>query len=374
MNFNFLWNEFYSGLFFLNTGCFELRRKNFFCFLKKKWKTRTRSVVLLPMSMLRIRSALFYVGLLFLALGMSPVFSAEYEKSGWIPLWKGTAPGASPLVEKEVDLDSERITRPPRPEIQIWTSAEKSAGPRPALCIFPGGGYSLLAVEKEGVKIAQWAVDHGMVGIIVKYRVSNKPEDNLRFPVPLIEARRAVRIVRQNAEAWGVNPEKVGVMGFSAGGHLAAVTATTWNKALEGETQEAVDKLSARPDFALLIYPVISLDKSYGHSGTRYGILKDDKSQEKLEFCSPYKQVSVETPPLFLALSFDDPILPLNSLDMARAACEKGVSVELHMVTKGGHGYGMKKTGNPTDAWPERAREWLTAIKILPKQEKPKPE
>lgn len=314
------------------------------------------------------------VGFILLSVGLSPVFSAQYEKTAWIPLWEGKAPGASPQVDKEVVLDPGHITRPPRPEIQIWTSGEKSAVSRPALCIFQGGGYSILGVGEDTEAIAKWAVDHGMVGIIVKYRVSNKPEDNLRFPVPLIEARRAVRTVRQNAEAWGVNPEKVGVMGFSAGGHLAAMTATTWNKALEGETQEAVDKLSARPDFALLIYPVISLDKPYGHSGTRYGILKEDKSPEKLEFCSPYRQVSAETPPLFLALSFDDPILPLNSLDMARAACEKGVSVEMHMVTKGGHGYGMKKTGNPTDAWPERAREWLTAIKILPKQEKPKPQ
>lgn len=325
------------------------------------------------MSMLRIRGALFYGGLLFLALGLSPVFSAQYEKTPWIPLWKGTAPGSSPQVDREVVLDPGHITRPPRPEIQIWTSGEKSAVSRPALCIFPGGGYSLLAVEKEGVEIAKWAVDHGMVGIIVKYRVSNKSEDNLRFPVPLIEARRAVRTVRQNAEVWGVDSQKIGVMGFSAGGHLAAMTATTWNKAVEGETKEAVDKLSARPDFALLIYPVISLDRSYGHSGTRYGILKEDKSQEKLEFCSPYKQVTSDTPPLFLALSFDDPILPFNSLDMVRAACEKGVSAELHMVTKGGHGYGMEKRDNPTDAWPERAREWLTDIQILPKQGKPKP-
>lgn len=361
-----------SGLFFLNTWSFVRRRQDFVLLYEKKMENACKKCKLVSMSRLRVRFILLSVGLLFLAVGLNPVFSAEYEKTAWIPLWEGTAPGASPQVEKEVNLDPGHITRPPRPEIQIWSSGEKSATPRPALCIFPGGAYTLLAVEKEGVKIAKWAVDHGMVAIIVKYRVSNKPEDNLRFPVPLIEARRAVRTVRQNVEAWGVNPEKVGVMGFSAGGHLAAMTATTWNKALEGETQEAVDKLSSRPDFALLIYPVISLDKSYGHSGTRYGILKDDKSQEKLEFCSPYKQVSAETPPLFLALSFDDPILPLNSLDMARAACEKGVSVELHMVTQGGHGYGMEKTGHPTDAWPERAREWLTAIKILPKQEKPK--
>lgn len=342
--------------------------------MKKKWKIRVRSVSSFSMARLRIRFILLSVGLLFLSVGLNPVFSAEYEKTAWIPLWEGSAPGASPQVEKEVNLDPRRITRPPRPEIQVWSSGEKSATPRPALCIFPGGGYGLLALEKEGVEIAKWAVDHGMVAIIVKYRVSNKPEDNLRFPVPLIEARRAVRTVRQNAEAWSVNPDKVGVIGFSAGGHLAAMTATTWNKALEGETQEPVDKLSARPDYALLIYPVISLDKPYGHDGTRYGILKEDKSPEKLEFCSPYKQVNAETPPLFMALSFDDPVVPFNSLDMARAACEKGVSVELHMVTNGGHGYGMEKRGNPTDAWPERAREWLTAIKILPKQEKPKPQ
>lgn len=293
--------------------------------------------------------------------------AAEYKVSEWMPLWEGKAPGNSPKTEKAVHLYAGHITRPPQPVIQIWEPAEKSEKSRPALCVFPGGGYGLLAIEKEGTAIAKWAVDHGMVGIVVKYRVSDKASDDLKLPVPVMEARRAIRTIRHSADKWGVDSRKIGVIGFSAGGHLAAMAATTWNQPLEGETADETDKVSARPDFAMLIYPVISLDKPYGHGGTRYGILKNDKSPEKLAFCSPYRQVTKETPPLFMALSFDDPVVCQNSLDMARSACDKGVVTEIHMVTKGGHGYGMEKHGNPTDFWPERAAEWLKSMGITEK-------
>lgn len=304
-------------------------------------------------------------GLLIVAICHTFSFAQEYRNSEWLPLWEGKAPGNSPAAEKEVFLNPTHITQIPTPVIQIWEPKEKSDKPRPALCVFPGGGYGILAIEKEGVKIAQWAADNGMVGIVVKYRVSDQGKDNLRLPVPLIEARRAIRTVRHNAGEWGIDPAKIGVIGFSAGGHLAAMTATTWDKPLDQETDEAVDKESARPDFAMLIYPVISLDQPYGHAGTKYGILKDDDSAENLAFCCPCRQISEETPPLFLSHSFDDPVSCFNTLDMARAAAEKRVVTEVHLVTKGGHGYGMEKRNQPTDSWPERAREWLVAMGII---------
>ena len=293
------------------------------------------------------------------------VFAGECKTSEWMPLWEGKAPGPSPKAEREKLLSPGHITQIPQPVFQVWEPREKSDKPRPALCIFPGGAYTLLAIEKEGATIARWAADHGMVGIVVKYRVSDQASDQLRFPVPLIEARRAIRTVRQNASNWGIDPGKIGVIGFSAGGHLAAMTATTWNQPVEGESGDATDRVSARPDFAMLIYPVISLDQPYGHSGTRYGILKGEKDPQKVAFCSPQRQVTKETPPLFVALSWDDGVKCQNSLDMVRAACDKGVVTELHMVTRGGHGYGMEKQGQPTDAWPVRAEEWLKAMGII---------
>lgn len=293
------------------------------------------------------------------------VSGAPGRVSGWLPLWEGRAPGHSPAAKQEVHLDPTHITQIPQPVIRIWEPAGEASGPRPALCIFPGGGYGMLAIDKEGEQIAQWAVDHGMVGIVVKYRVSNLASDDLRFPVPLIEARRAIRTLRHGAQQWGIDPAKIGVIGFSAGGHLAAMTATTWDKPLEWEGADDIDAVSARPDFALLIYPVISLDKPYGHAGTKAGILKDDVSGEKLAFCTPCRQLGPQTPPLFMAHSFDDPVSCRNTLDMAQAAVEHGVVAEVHLVTRGGHGYGMERRGNPSDAWPERAAEWLRAMGIL---------
>lgn len=299
---------------------------------------------------------LFLIGVLLPVL--SGFASAEaYRVSPWLPLWKERAPGPSPAAKEEVHLDATHITQIPQPVIQVWEPSGEAKGPRPALCIFPGGGYGLLAIDKEGARIAQWAVDHGMVGVVVKYRVSNLAADNLRLPVPLIEARRAIRTIRHGAAAWKVDPGRIGVIGFSAGGHLAAMAATTWDRPLELETADEIDAVSARPDFALLIYPVISLDRPYGHAGTRSGILKDDNSPEKLALCSPCRQVGPRTPPLFLSHSFDDPVTCLNTLDMARAAADQGVLTEVHLVTRGGHGYGMERRGNPTDAWPERAAE-----------------
>lgn len=293
---------------------------------------------------------------------------AQADESPWLPLWEGKAPGPAPATKEDKQLDNgEHISRIALPSCQVWLPKEKSGSPRPALCVFPGGGYSILAIKKEGQRIAQWAAENGMVGIVVKYRVSDTRGDNLEFPVPLTDARRAVRLVRQNAAKWNIDPAKIGVAGFSAGGHLAAVTATTWNKPLEGETNDETDKVSSRPDFAMLIYPVISLDKPYGHGGTKSALLRNDKENKYLDFCTPTKQVDKETPPIFLVHAANDPVSCLNSLDMAEATKKAAGQVEMHLYNDGGHGFGMNKRGLPIDTWPDRALDWLRHLNILPK-------
>lgn len=289
-----------------------------------------------------------------------------YKVSEWLPLWTGKAPGNSPATVKEVTTSPGHISRIPQPEIQIWEPREPSNSPRPALCIFPGGAYCILAIEKEGTKIAKWAADQGMVGIVVKYRVSDQPGECLEFPTPLLEARRAVRTVRHFSGKWNIDPAKIGVIGFSAGGHLAAMTATVWGKSIPLETNDEIDVESARPDFAMLVYPVISIDRPYGHQLTKNRLLGNSGKEEDLLLATPYRQVGKETPPLFLTHAFDDGAVNcLNSLDMAQAAREHGVITELHLVTKGGHGGGMEKRNVPLDSWPERAKEWLKNMGFL---------
>ncbi len=308
------------------------------------------------------RSALWKTVLLPIFL-LLPVQAADPARP-WRPLWKDKAPGTVSASEPEAFIKPECLSRISTPALQIWEPDTPASSPRPALCIFPGGGYGLLALRLEGEDIARWAVKQGMVAVIVKYRVTDRAKEAYRYPVPLTDARRAVRLVRQNASEWGIDPARIGVIGFSAGGHLAAVTTTTWNRPLEGETNDDTDKISSRPDFSLLIYPVISMTAPYAH-GCKSTLLGTHPSPEKAVFSSPEKQITPQTPPLFLLHAADDPVSCLNSLDMARAAQEKGVPVELHLFPRGGHGYGMEKRGNPTDCWPDLAKEWLHRIGIL---------
>ena len=281
--------------------------------------------------------------------------------TGWIPLGLK----AADMQEKQVAPG--HITDVGEAQLQFhfpagWRPQDK----RPALCIFPGGGYILMAIDKEGVHIARWAAAHGMVGVVVKYRVSQGNNDLDRFPGPLLDARQALRLTRKHAGELGVDPGKIGVMGFSAGGHLASMAATLWNKALPEEADNPLNSVSSRPDFAMLIYPAVTMDPKETHQGTRRKIMgaKPDPALEEL--CSAERQVTPNTPPVFLVHAQDDGVASANSKFMEKACRDKGVSVTLRLYSRGGHGYGMEKRGNPTDQWPEDAEKWLSEREILP--------
>ncbi|WP_418178578.1 alpha/beta hydrolase, partial [Akkermansia sp.] len=188
--------------------------------------------------------------------------------SGWIALGLK----AADLEEKQVSPG--HITDVGEAQIQLYFPAGwKPQDRRAALCIFPGGGYAIQAIEKEGGHIARWAAEHGMVGVVVKYRVSGSNDAVGRFPGPLLDARQALRVTRRHASALGVDPHRIGVMGFSAGGHLAAMASTLWNRPLPEEAENPLKSVSVRPDFSLLIYPVITMDPKTTHGGTRSRIL-----------------------------------------------------------------------------------------------------
>ncbi len=279
----------------------------------------------------------------------------QFYDSGWLDL---NDLGEPKMTEKLVSPD--HITNVGKAQIRFflpkeWTGADK----RSALLIFPGGGYSIQSIEKEGINIALWATQRDMVGVVVKYRVSSVENETGKFPGPLLDARKAMRLTRHSAEKLGIDPKKIGVIGFSAGAHLAGMTATLWDEALPQEEKDPLKNVPARPDFAMLIYPVASMEKGVTHGGTRFKILGANPTQEEADRCSVEKQVTKDTPPVFLVHAKDDGVSCKNSLLMEQACKDKGVPVELHLYEKGGHGYGMEQRGTPTDAWPTAAEQWL---------------
>ena len=275
----------------------------------------------------------------------------------WQPLWPGEAPGAKrPPAGSETVAEGWRFTDIEVPQYDVHLAPEgKRTGQ--AVLIFPGGGYGILAMNHEGHDYAKWLNERGITGIVVKYRVSGKPDFGYQFPVPFLDARRAIRTVRAHATEWGVDPKKVGVMGSSAGGHLASLCATRFGDTFPEEGKDDIDKQSCRPDFAILVYPVISMGE-VAHVGSRANLLGKEPTAEAIEKYSAEKQVSKETPPVFLISTFDDGVDCRNSLNFAAACKAHNVPVSLHLFEKGGHGYGMNVKGELA-AWPGLLDAWL---------------
>ncbi|MCX8497623.1 MAG: alpha/beta hydrolase [Akkermansiaceae bacterium] len=278
--------------------------------------------------------------------------------SQWVNLWPHEAPGAKPQPAGTETLGEKgRISDIELPQFQTYLPDQsKSTGA--AVLIFPGGGYGLLAADHEGHDYAKWFVARGIAGIVVKYRVSQDPSCGYQFPVPFLDARRAIRTVRAHANEWGIDPNKIGVMGSSAGGHLASLCATRFAASFKEEGGDAIDHESCKPDFAILIYPVISMSAALSHKGSRLNLLGKDPDDATVEKYSTDKAVTKDTPPVFLITTADDPIDCRNSLDFATACKKQGVPVSLHLFETGGHGYGLKGKGDLA-AWPQLLEQWL---------------
>lgn len=275
-------------------------------------------------------------------------------------LWPGDAPGAPrPAPGTEVKDKRGAVSEVEVPQYRIFLpESERKTGA--AVVVFPGGGYRMNVIEKEGVDVARWLVDQGIAALVVKYRVSESPDKGYHYPVPLLDARRAVRTVRARATEWGVDPGKVGVMGFSAGGHLASLAATRFKDVFpDHEGKDEIDRESARPDFAILAYPVISMEE-IGHAGSRERLLGVNAPPEVLADLSTERHVSPDTPPVFLVSTADDWVDCRNSLRFAMACKEHGVPVTLHLFQDGGHGYGMPGRGAAVE-WAPLLSEWLKA-------------
>jgi acetyl esterase/lipase len=221
-----------------------------------------------------------------------------------------------------------------------------------AMIICPGGGYATLVTGGEGSGIAQWLNKHGISGILLEYRL---PQGNSEWP--LLDAQRAIRLVRSRAATWLVDPHRLGIIGFSAGGHLASTAATHFD-AGNAKSADVIEHFSCRPDFAVLVYPVISMGK-LGHAGSRDNLLGSNPTAEKIALFSTETQVTAQTPPTFLAHAKDDSlVLPENSRLFATALKAHGVPCEYLELPSGGHGLNGQQ-GPSWDAWQTRSLEWL---------------
>ena len=223
-----------------------------------------------------------------------------------------------------------------------------------AVVICPGGAYAVLAVDKEGTEPARWFNSLGVAAFVLKYRLKE-----YGHPAPLRDVLRAVRLVRSRAAEFGLRADRIGVMGFSAGGHLASCAGTLYD-APEGRTGAALDAVSARPDFLMLIYPVITLKDPDAHAGSRRNLLGENPTADQIEHLSTELQVTKETPPAFLLTSWEDHTVPAeNSLGFFAAMHRAGVPAELHAFEKGPHGFGLRPGFGPISDWPRLGEQWL---------------
>jgi acetyl esterase/lipase len=291
-----------------------------------------------------------------------------------LDLYSGDPPGAlissepDVLVEKAGDPIS-RLTHVQKPGIRVFLPP-KDTSTGAAVVICPGGAYRILAIDHEGYQIAEWLNSIGVAGIVCKYRVSDKVGNAYRHPVPLLDARQAIRLVRQHAAEWGIDRHRVGVLGFSAGGHLASTVLTLFDQPLPGEDPAVHARMDHKPDFGVLVYPVISLIESFGHRGSADALLGKDATDEQRRALSSDLHVTARTPPTFLVSAQDDKgVPPLNAMSFYRAMCEQGVPGELHVWDKGGHGFGiLPGRGDVVTEWPARLEKWLRGRGILSKR------
>ena len=293
------------------------------------------------------------------ALSFKPELFAQ-RKALIVPLYTGTVPNNKNVPDRETSVTTNNVTRISKvltPTLTIFRP-DKPNGQAVVIC--PGGGYTILAFDKEGTRVAEELNKWGVTAVVLKSRL---PDDSLqpdRSLAPLQDAQEAIRFVRRHAKDWGIDARKIGIMGFSAGGHLASTAATHFNfKADAANT----DSSSCRPDFAILIYPVISFDSTITHKGSRNNLVGSNATEDKIRFFSNELQVNAQTPPSFLVHAGDDGAVPVdNSIRYYRACIKNKVPAELHLYPKGGHGFGlMNKTTN--DHWPERLRNWLQSLK-----------
>jgi acetyl esterase/lipase len=283
----------------------------------------------------------------FSAFALTTAQSPNSNQPSAQPLWPEGAPGAKGTQPEDV------------PSIQLYrASADKATGS--AIVVCPGGGYRHLAPH-EGHDIAVWLNGIGVTAVVLKYRLA----PNYGHPAPMQDALRAIRTTRAKAAEWKIDPNRIGIMGFSAGGHLASTAATHFDSGNPNAT-DSIEKQSSRPDLLILGYPVVTMTQTSTHSGSRQNLLGKEPSQELLDLMSNEKQVTEKTPPTFFFHTEDDKAVPVeNSLLFAAALRKAKVPYELHVYQTGRHGVGLAQDNPALNTWPKLLENWLRAQGFL---------
>ena len=293
---------------------------------------------------------------IFIFLLLNVIFKFMYSQKV-LPLYTGSIPNSKPFIDEEKSEFNNGITtisNVSKPTLTVFLPAKEKANGT-AVIICPGGGYRVVTIDMEGTDAAKKFKEMGVAAIVLKYRI---PDDRWmlnREIGPLQDAQQAIKTVRENAAKWNINPGRIGMMGFSAGGHLASTAGTHFKKTYISNTTNT----SLRPDFMILIYPVINFMPGIGHMGSSEQLLGKTASQEKLKEYSNELQVTAETPPTFLVhASDDDGVSPMNSIVFYDSLISKRIPAELHIYQSGGHGFGMNMKNNQ-ELWMDRCKNWM---------------
>jgi len=307
---------------------------------------------------MRRNTVILHLVLLFI------ISSVTFSQAEVIKVWPEKIPDAieSSIIKENITISKtgvERVMNVTEPTLSIYFPTNTKANGT-AIIICPGGGYKRLAISHEGNDVANWLNENGIIGVVLKYRLPNDTIMKNKMIGPLQDIKESIRIVRRNATKWNINPNKIGVMGFSAGGHLASTVATHIN-----EKVYDTDTVNARPDFTCLIYPVISMDLKITHKGSRRNLLGENPEQKFVNAFSSEQQVTHNTPPAFIVHSADDSSVPVeNSINYFLALKSKNVRAELHIYQKGGHGFGLAKNRGTESKWPDACLNWLKENKF----------
>lgn len=307
--------------------------------------------------------------LFMLAVVIVTVTTSSFSQNKIIDVWNGKVPGSIKNKNYKQIVDSVyyiKLRNISKPTIEVYP-APRDNNSGTAVVVCPGGGYYGVSYINEGIEVAKWLNQLGITAAVLHYRLPNDAIMKDKSVAPLQDGQEAIRIVRRNAKKWGIDPHKIGIMGFSAGGHLASTVATHFDE----KVYNPIDSISARPDFSVLIYPVISMDSTITHAGSRESLLGKHPSEDLVKHFSNELQVTTKTPSAFMVHSMDDGVVPVeNSINYALAMKMNKVPCELHVYERGGHGYGLGYSKNTESTWIASCRKWLELNGYISKREK----
>jgi acetyl esterase/lipase len=298
-----------------------------------------------------------------------PAIVVLQEPSAIVSLWNTptTEPAAGEdVTERGKNGEHDRLVkRITNPRLRVFL-ADNPDPNRPAVIICPGGGYTYLTVDKEGDEVARMFNRNGVTAFVLLYRLpdgSDPLPDST--PAPIQDVHRALRLVRANSAKWKIDPTRIGILGFSAGGHVASTAATQFDAGNPTDA-DPINQQSSRPDFAVLMYPVVSMHAPIAHAGSCHNLLGKAPSNDWLDKFSADQNISKQTPPLFIVHAEDDKTVPVeNSLRVAEAASKAGVPCDLVLLKTGGHGFGLGSHGGEPAVWPKLCIDWMRARQIL---------